>query len=158
MHAGKERAHLVEDLGALRLVDALNSEVLDGLLLPPLIHRLRSTQPPAPNHKTNQRRKNTEKARIARAGARATPIPADPGRKRGKSGTETIRSGGEGSEESYRVLAAADGLVDMEVVHSREAGGGGGAPLSSPVRLGFEIRGAEACGRTGGGRRGGICG
>lgn len=91
-----EHPNLVEDLGALRLVDALNSEVLDGLLLPPLIHR--------------------------------------------------------------RVLAAADGLVDMEVVHSREAGGGGGAPLSSPVRLGFEIREAETCGRNGGGRRGGICG
>lgn len=95
MHAGKERAHLVEDLGALRLVDTLNSEVLDGLLLPPLIHRLRSIQPPAPNHTTNQR-KNTEKAQIARAGARAAPIPADPGRERGKSGTETIRSGGKG--------------------------------------------------------------
>ena len=92
---GNERAHLVEDLGALRLVDALNSEVLDGLLLPPLIHRLRSTQPPPPDHTRNQREKNTEKTQIARAGASAAPIPADPGRERGKSGTEIIRSGGE---------------------------------------------------------------
>lgn len=133
MHAGKERAHLVEDLGALRLVDALNSEVLDGLLLPPLIHRLRSTQPPAPNHTTNQR-KNIEKTEIACAGSRAAPIPADPGRGGRKSGAEIIRSGGKEVRGGYRVLAAADGLVDMEVVHGREGGGGGGSPLAAGER------------------------
>jgi len=42
MHAAEKRAHLVEDLGALRLVNTLDGEVLDGLLLPPLIHRLHS--------------------------------------------------------------------------------------------------------------------
>lgn len=63
-----EHPDLVEDLGALRFVHALDGEVLDGLLLPPLIHR--------------------------------------------------------------RVLAAADGLVDVEVVHGGGVGegGGGGAP------------------------------
>ena len=39
--------------------------------------------------------------------------------------------------EGYRVLAAADGLVDVEVVHGGGVGegGGGGAPLSPPVRF-----------------------
>ena len=39
--------------------------------------------------------------------------------------------------EGYRVLAAADGLVDVEVVHGGGVveAGGGGAPLSPPVRF-----------------------
>jgi len=84
--------------------------------------------------------------------------PRIQGGREGKAELKSSGAGGKRSEESYRVLAAADGLVDMEVVHSREAGGGGGALLSSPVRLGFEIREDEACGSNGGGRRGGIWG
>jgi hypothetical protein len=85
MHAGKERAHLVEDLGALQLVDALNSEVLDGLLLPPFIHRLRSTQPPASNQTTNQRKKHKSlglEPRPPRVTERKNAT--DPGRREGK--------------------------------------------------------------------------
>lgn len=37
-------------------------------------------------------------------------------------------------KEGYRVLAAADGLVDVEVVHGGGVGGGG-LPLSPPVRF-----------------------
>jgi hypothetical protein len=65
---------------------------------------------------------------------------------------------------AYRVLAVADGLVDVEVVHGGGAGGGGGAPPSRRRRgLGFanrdggrdkgggeERRGASASARVGG--------
>lgn len=92
---------LIEDLGALRLVDALDGEVLDGFLLPPLVDR--------------------------------------------------------------RVLAAADGLVDVEVVHggAAAAGGGGGRGSSPGLRLGLGlvICGGEAdemgSGAEGGGGGGG---
>lgn len=68
-----EHSDLVEDLGALGLVDTLDGEVLNGLLLPPLIHR--------------------------------------------------------------RVLAAADGLVDVKVVHGggAEEGAKPGLPASPPL-------------------------
>jgi hypothetical protein len=43
---------------------------------------------------------------------------------------------------AYRVLAAADGLVDVEVVHDGGEGRGGGAPPSRRRReLGFANRG-----------------
>jgi hypothetical protein len=96
MQAGEKRAHLVEDLGALRLVDTLDGEVLDGLLLPPLIHRLHSAQPPAPNHRTDHK-KAPKKSEIARAGTGAAPILVDPGREPG-GGAELKPLGAERGE------------------------------------------------------------
>jgi hypothetical protein len=56
IEAGEKHTDLIEDLGALGLVDALDGEVLDGLLLPTLVHRLRSTP-----HQITQHARKTAK-------------------------------------------------------------------------------------------------
>jgi len=74
---------------------------------------------------------------------RWNPGRPDPGGSRAGAGREEWnripreRSGGGKVREGYRVLAAADGLVDVEVVHGGGVveAGGGGAPLSPPVRF-----------------------
>jgi hypothetical protein len=61
-----------------------------------------------------QRKKTAKQSEISRVRARAGRI-----RSRG-------RSGGGGARRVYRVLASADGLVDVEVVH------GGAAAAAAP--------------------------
>lgn len=151
IHAWGEAADLIEDLGALGLVDALDGEVLDGLLIPSLVHRLRSPSHQITQHATKRKQQNDQKWFVLE------PDPSCSSRIRGgregeaeppPSGAEAAREGG-----AYRVLAAADGLVDVEVVHIGGAGrgGGGGAPPCRRRRgLGFANRGG---GRDRGGGR-----
>jgi cellobiose-specific phosphotransferase system component IIA len=103
MHAGNERAHLIEDLGALWIVNALKSEVLDGLLVSPL-YTIFATH----NHQQHQVTQRTREKDTTKAQAILTPT--DLGRERGKSRTETIQRW---SEEIYRAHAAANGFIDI---------------------------------------------